>query len=691
MIWKTGTDIRYWVIYRKEESRMKNWLKKGTAVFAALAVAAASVPSMAAEGNTAEKYEASRILENPTVTLSSGLTIQNGVTTDVLWTNTEGTQDFDFGPGGSGLEDAYILYEYDSDVKIDGINMIGWWPSDQGLKNISVYYKDEDGEWSAAEGMENYEIPWETGAGSNGATSDFANGERYHLAFTEPVVTSALKLQINSTYTSWSSKISMKLVAPVRVYTEAEKTLLDTIQELESYAGSVLTGELPGEFPGAAVEAVQAAVSEAEALFHKEGVTDEEIIAAAAMLKEAEEAFFNSQNPFPEDTECVIGLDNLEVVSGEAGFLNDRQISTGAVLAKTDASRPGYLIFDFGERELGLDQITILAQKPAEQGIKKVSIEYWDGAQWNSLTEKTDIGWEGGYERMEGRTILSDRGEISASKFRMCIEETNSGDGSFSVQEILVQGNEKVSVASLNELTVRAKEILEALDEAEANTKEADLVKFKLISATNEDTLARADQKKIDYLYAELLAALNQLDESVADKISPSDPLNVKVEKETEHSVTISFDPASDNRGVAGYKIYSGENIVADVPAPDGGERVTAEITGLADGTRYTFVIKAYDEAGNLSNGIAFDAETQQGEIPDVPDNPSNPDDPGQGAGDSPKSENSSGEPNGNKPYVSGGKAAKTGDSASLLLWAVILAAAGTAGGASVRASRRRK
>ena len=246
-------------------------------------------------------------------------------------------------------------------------------------------------------------------------------------------------------------------------------------------------------------------------------------------------------------------------------------------------------------------------------------------------------------------------------------------------------------MASLNELTVRAKEILEALDEAEANTKEADLVKFKLISATNEDTLARADQKKIDYLYAELLAALNQLDESVADKISPSDPLNVKVEKETEHSVTISFDPASDNCGVAGYKIYSGENIVADVPAPDGGERVTAEITGLADGTRYTFIIKAYDEAGNLSNGIAFDAETQQGEIPDVPDNPSNPDDPGQGAGDPPKSENSSGESNGNKPSVSGGKAAKTGDSASLLLWAVILAAAGTAGGASVRASRRRK
>lgn len=670
---------------------MKNWFKKGAAIFTALVVAAASVPSMAAEGSTVEKYEASRILENPTVTLSSSLSIQNGVTTDVLWTNTEGTQDFDFGSGGSGLEDAYILYEYDSDVKIDGINMIGWWPSDQGLKNISVYYMNEEGQWSAVEGLENYEIPWETGAGSNGATEDFANGERYHLAFSEPVVTNALKLQINSTYTSWSSKINMRLVAPVRLYTEyteAEEMLLDAVQELKDYADSVLTGDLPGEFPDAAVEATQAAVSEAEALFNKEGVTDEEIMAAVEMVKEAKEAFLNSQNPFPEDTECIISLDNLEAASGEEGFLNDRQISTGAVFRKIDADQPGYLLFDFGEKEVVLDQITILAEEPVEQGIKTVSLEYWDGVQWSSLTEKTDIDWEGGYERMEGRTILSDQIETAASKFRMCIEETYSGDGSFSIQEVIVQGNEKVSVASLDELTARAREILASLDEAESNTKEADLVKFKLISATNEDTLARADQEKIDYLYTELLAALNQLDESVTDKIPPSDPLNIKVEEETEHSVTVSFDPASDNRGVAGYKIYSGENIVADVPAPEGDGRVTAEITGLADGTQYTFIIKAYDEAGNLSNGISIDAETLQDEIPEVPENPG---DPGQGTENPPQSEAPDGGSNGNKPSDSNGKAAKTGDSANLLLWAVLLAAAGAAGGTAVRASRRRK
>lgn len=432
----------------------------------------------------------------------------------------------------------------------------------------------------------------------------------------------------------------------------------------------------------------EAAVSEAEALFNKEGVTDEEIMAAVEMVKEAKEAFLNSQNPFPEDTECIISLDNLEAASGEEGFLNDRQISTGAVFRKIDADQPGYLLFDFGEKEVVLDQITILAEEPVEQGIKTVSLEYWDGVQWSSLTEKTDIDWEGGYERMEGRTILSDQIETAASKFRMCIEETYSGDGSFSIQEVIVQGNEKVSVASLDELTARAREILASLDEAESNTKEADLVKFKLISATNEDTLARADQEKIDYLYTELLAALNQLDESVTDKIPPSDPLNIKVEEETEHSVTVSFDPASDNRGVAGYKIYSGENIVADVPAPEGDGRVTAEITGLADGTQYTFIIKAYDEAGNLSNGISIDAETLQDEIPEVPENPG---DPGQGTENPPQSEAPDGGSNGNKPSDSNGKAAKTGDSANLLLWAVLLAAAGAAGGTAVRASRRRK
>ena len=46
---------------------MKNWFKKGAAIFTALVVAAASVPSMAAEGSTVEKYEASHDNQLPVI------------------------------------------------------------------------------------------------------------------------------------------------------------------------------------------------------------------------------------------------------------------------------------------------------------------------------------------------------------------------------------------------------------------------------------------------------------------------------------------------------------------------------------------------------------------------------------------------------------------------------------------------
>ena len=53
--------------------------------------------------------------------------------------------------------------------------------------------------------------------------------------------------------------------------------------------------------------------------------------------------------------------------------------------------------------------------------------------------------------------------------------------------------------------------------------------------------------------------------------------------------------------------------------------------------------------------------------------------------------ESRNGGTNGSQANGSGSRAVKTGDSTALLLWAVLLAAAGATGGASVRASRRRK
>ena len=79
-------------------------------------------------------------------------------------------------------------------------------------------------------------------------------------------------------------------------------------------------------------------------------------------------------------------------------------------------------------------------------------------------------------------------------------------------------------------------------------------------------------------------------------------------------------------------------------------------------------------------------------------ENPSQPDgntDGGQkgtgNGGSEDAGEGQNGGANGGQANGSGSRAVKTGDSTNLLLWAVLLAAAGAAGGTAVRVSRRRK
>ena len=71
----------------------------------------------------AEETKTNEIIRNPQITLHN-LQIRNGASTDVLWQNTSGTQDFDFGPGSDSMDNAYIEYEYSQIEKINGLDVI---------------------------------------------------------------------------------------------------------------------------------------------------------------------------------------------------------------------------------------------------------------------------------------------------------------------------------------------------------------------------------------------------------------------------------------------------------------------------------------------------------------------------------------------------------------------------------------
>ncbi|MFC4122865.1 fibronectin type III domain-containing protein [Nonomuraea zeae] len=83
------------------------------------------------------------------------------------------------------------------------------------------------------------------------------------------------------------------------------------------------------------------------------------------------------------------------------------------------------------------------------------------------------------------------------------------------------------------------------------------------------------------------------------DTTAPSAPAGLASPSRTANAVTLSWTAATDNVGVAGYRIYRG--------ATEAGTSATTTFTdtGLSPATSYTYTVKAYDAAGNTSAASA--------------------------------------------------------------------------------------
>lgn len=85
---------------------------------------------------------------------------------------------------------------------------------------------------------------------------------------------------------------------------------------------------------------------------------------------------------------------------------------------------------------------------------------------------------------------------------------------------------------------------------------------------------------------------------STADTETPTAPGTPEETDKTTTSVTLSWTAGTDDIGVAGYNIYQDGTMVAETA----GESVlTYTVTGLAQGTEYSFTVRTRDQAGNLS------------------------------------------------------------------------------------------
>lgn len=101
---------------------------------------------------------------------------------------------------------------------------------------------------------------------------------------------------------------------------------------------------------------------------------------------------------------------------------------------------------------------------------------------------------------------------------------------------------------------------------------------------------------------------------AVLDVVPPSPPPGLVVTGVTHTSVSVAWEPATDNVGVAGYGLYVGGSKVG----PDQAE-LTATLTRLARDTTYTIGVDAIDAAGNRSAPAEIEVTTLAGGDPSAP------------------------------------------------------------------------
>lgn len=100
-----------------------------------------------------------------------------------------------------------------------------------------------------------------------------------------------------------------------------------------------------------------------------------------------------------------------------------------------------------------------------------------------------------------------------------------------------------------------------------------------------------------------------------ADAVMPGDVENVTA-LAGDGKVTLSWNVATDNVGVKGYKIYYGTKSVSSdgdqytMGPIDVGNKITYEVTNLTNGTPYYFAVTAYDEAGNESENYSLEVSS---------------------------------------------------------------------------------
>jgi hypothetical protein len=145
------------------------------------------------------------------------------------------------------------------------------------------------------------------------------------------------------------------------------------------------------------------------------------------------------------------------------------------------------------------------------------------------------------------------------------------------------------------------------------------IVQTKLIdtrpgTATFADSALRLDRSFRDYLSGIKITVVDRGRSRAwvritlpTDRIAPTAPGSFTVEGRWTTAVSLRWSPASDNRGIAGYRIWRDGTLVTTTSAT----ATTYSDAGLQPDTSYAYTIRAVDTSGNLGPSATLTVTTK--------------------------------------------------------------------------------
>jgi chitodextrinase/C1A family cysteine protease len=97
------------------------------------------------------------------------------------------------------------------------------------------------------------------------------------------------------------------------------------------------------------------------------------------------------------------------------------------------------------------------------------------------------------------------------------------------------------------------------------------------------------------FSYGEVEDYTVNITQATPDTQAPTAPTNLAASNITQTTLTLSWTASTDNVGVVGYQVYQGSTMLGTVTS------TSCSISNLTPATTYSFYVKAYDAAGNVS------------------------------------------------------------------------------------------